>query len=100
MGGLLRILIWLGLGLAGLGLILLAWNRAFPLAPESFSVRRAEAVEHALVALEELGITVSEGARFHVSMGSDPFLERRLLQDLSHRQLEQAKQEVIGRRKG
>ena len=95
MSGLLRLLSWLGMGLTGAILILLAWNRAFSLAPESFSIRRSEAVELARGAFEELGPLPAD-ARFHVQLTVDKSLERRLLRDLSRRQLETLRSEPLG----
>lgn len=96
MGGMLRLLSWTGLGLAGIGLLLLSWGRAFPLAPESMAVRRGAAVEVAQRTFEELGVTLSDATRFHARLDFDVHLEHRLLADLSRRQLEAVRQESVG----
>ena len=95
MGGLLRLLSWLGMGLAGAILILLAWGRAFSLAPEVVKIRRGEAIEVARTAFEELGPLPSD-ARFRVQLSVDRSLERRLLRDLTRRQLEALHLEPLG----
>lgn len=98
MSEMLRLLTWVGLALAGLGLLVLAWGRAFPLAPESFNVRRAEAIEIAVEQLEAMNALLTDDMRYRVSMRFDPQLERRLLSGLSRRQLEAVRGEMIGRR--
>ncbi len=83
------------MGLAGAILILLAWGRAFSLAPEVIHIRRSEAIEVARTAFEELGPLPAD-ARFHVQLSVDRSLERRLLRDLTRRQHEALRLEPLG----
>ncbi len=72
------ILLWLLLGIAGAGLLVWAYPRAFPFLPHGWRIDQRQAVAIALERLRELGPPV-ENPYVVTRLGTNALLERRLL---------------------